>query len=83
MTDTNEKLPPKPLRRVDIMWNGKWISSSQCWGIPKGWADGFVARHEMDYPSKPIRIVRFDGVVEYEGKGNGAVTLDYSSKSKR
>lgn len=37
----------------------------------------------MDYPSKPVRIVRYDGVVEYESRGNGAVTLDYSDKRIR
>jgi hypothetical protein len=84
MSECNENLPPKPLRRVDIMFNNNWVSSSLAWGIPKGEARGFVNRHMMDYPCKPIRIVSFNGEVEFESKGNGAVTINYSNdKGKR
>ncbi|RTL07340.1 hypothetical protein EKK58_02175 [Candidatus Dependentiae bacterium] len=66
----SEKRPSKPYRFVEMqMPNGEWRNVAR--EVPKGYADGFVFRHVLDYPSKPIRIIKYDGSIEFEHKGNG------------
>jgi hypothetical protein len=57
-----------------------WVVYTGMWAVRKTYAEGFVARHTMSYPSNPIRIRDHEGHIIYEHRGNS--TPYYNANTK-